>query len=97
MKDIRIGGNFISSLIFKGSISGENYDANNLSESGIYLITSPAIKNAPNHAWSFLICLKFDINTTLQFLIQTDDVVTIWKRKLSPTGYTPNSEWMKIG
>lgn len=97
MKDIRIGGNFISSLIFKGCISGENYDANNLSESGIYLITNPAIKNAQNQAWSFLICLKFDLNTTLQFLIQTDDVVTIWKRKLSPSGYTPNSEWMKVG
>lgn len=97
MKDIRIGGNFISSLIFKGNIFGENYDANNLSESGIYLITHPAIKNANNQVWSFLICLKFDLNTTLQFLIQTDDVVTIWKRKLSPTGYSPNSEWMKIG
>ena len=97
MKDIRIGGNFISSLIFKGYISGENYDANNLSESGIYLITNPAIKNANNQEWSFLICLKFDLNTTLQFLIQTDAAVTIWKRKLSPTGYTPNSEWMKIG
>lgn len=97
MKDIRIDGNFISSLIFKGQISGENYDANNLSESGIYLITNPAIKNAQNQEWSFLICLKFDINTTLQFLIQTDDVVTIWKRKLSPSGYSPNSEWMKVG
>lgn len=97
MKDIRIGGNFISSLIFKGNISGENYDANNLSESGIYLITNSAIKNANNQSWSFLICLKYDQNTTLQFLIQTDAVVTIWKRKLSPTGYTPNSEWMKIG
>ena len=97
MKDIRIGGNFISSLIFKGEISGENYDANNLSESGIYLITNSAIKNANNQEWSFLICLKYDKNTTLQFLIQTDAVVTIWKRKLSPTGYSPNSEWMKIG
>lgn len=97
MKDIRIGGNFISSLIFKGHISGENYDANNLSESGIYLITNSAIKNANNQAWSFLICLKYDQNTILQFLIQTDAVVTIWKRKLSPTGYSPNSEWMKIG
>ena len=97
MKDIRIGGNFISSLIFKGEIFGENYDANNLSESGIYLITHSAIKNAKNLEWSFLICLKFDLNTTLQFLIQTDAVVTIWKRKLSPTGYSPNSEWMKIG
>lgn len=97
MKDIRIGGNFISSLIFKGNISGENYDANNLSESGIYLITNPAIKNANNQVWSFLICLKFDPNTTLQFLIQTDDVVTIWKRRLSPSGHSPNSEWMKIG
>lgn len=97
MKDIRIGDNFISSLIFKGEIYGENYDANNLSESGIYLITNPAIKNANNLEWSFLICLKFDQNTTLQFLIRTDAVVTIWKRKLSPTGYSPNSEWMKIG
>lgn len=97
MKDIRIGGNFISSLIFKGFISGENYDANNLSESGIYLIGNPTIKNANNLAWSFLICLKFDRNTTLQFLIQTDSAVSIYKRKLSPTGYTPNSEWMKIG
>ena len=97
MKDIRIGGNFISSLIFKGNISGENYDANNLSESGIYSITNPAIKNANNQVWSFLICLKFDSNTTLQFLIQTDDVVTIWKRRLSTSGHSPNSEWMKIG
>lgn len=97
MKDLSIKGQLLSSLIFKGSISGENYDANNLSESGIYLIRDPAIKNANNLTWSFLICLKFDINSTLQFLIQTDDVVTIWKRKLSPTGYTPNSEWMKIG
>lgn len=97
MKDIRIGGNFISSLIFKGCISGENYDANNLSESGIYLIQAPAIKNANNQTWSFLICLKFDGNTTLQFLILTDSAVSIYKRKLSPTGYSPNSEWMKIG
>ena len=97
MKDIRIGGNFISSLIFKGYISGENYDANNLSESGIYLITNSAIKNANNQAWSFLICLKYDQNTTLQFLIQTDSAVTILKRKLSPSGYSTNSDWMKVG
>ncbi len=97
MKDIRIGGNFISSLIFKGCISGENYDANNLSESGIYLITGETIKNSNNLNWSFLICLKFDVNTTLQFLIQTDSAVSIYKRKLSASGYSPNSEWMKIG
>ena len=96
MKDLAVKGQLLSSLIFKGYISGENYDANNLSESGIYLITNSAIKNANNQAWSFLICLKYDQNTTLQFLIQTDAVVTIWKRKLSPTGYSPNSEWMKI-
>lgn len=96
MKDIKIDGNFISSLVFKGGISGENYDANNLSESGIYLITNPTIKNVNNLAWAFLICLRFDANTTLQFLVETDAEVTIFKRKLSPSGYTPNSEWMKI-
>lgn len=97
MKDLSIKGQLLSSLIFKGQITGDSYDANNLSESGIYLITNSAIKNANNQVWSFLICLKYDQNTTLQFLIQTDAVVTIWKRKLSPTGYSPNSEWMKIG
>lgn len=96
MKDIRIGGNFISSLIFKGEISGENYDANKLSENGIWLITDTTIKNANNITWAFLICLKFDVNTTIQFLVQTDAQVTIFKRKLSPSGYSPNSEWMRI-
>lgn len=96
MKDIRIGGNFISSLIFKGEISGENYDANKLSENGIWLITGTTIKNANNITWAFLICLKFDVNTTIQFLVQTDAQVTIFKRKLSPSGYSPNSEWMRI-
>lgn len=97
MKDLAIMGNLVSKIVFKGEIAGQNYDANKLSESGIYLITDETIKNSNNLNWSFLICLKFDVNTTLQFLIQTDAVVTIWKRKLSPTGYSPNSEWMKIG
>ena len=97
MKDLAIMGNFVSKLVFKGEIAGQNYDANKLSESGIYLITTETIKNSNNLNWSFLICLKFDANSTLQFLIQTDSAVSIYKRKLSASGYTPNSEWMKIG
>lgn len=97
MKNIGIEGKLISGLVFKGEITGQNYDANKLSESGIYLITNETIKNSNNLNWSFLICLKFDGNTTLQFLIQTDSAVSIYKRKLSPSGYSPNSEWMKVG
>lgn len=97
MKDLAIMGNLVSELVFKGEIAGQNYDANKLSESGIYLITDETIKNSNNLNWSFLICLKFDVNTTLQFLIQTDSAVSIYKRKLSPTGYSLNSEWMKVG
>ena len=96
MKDLSIKGQLLSSLIFKGQITGDSYDANKLSENGIWLITDTTIKNANNIIWAFLICLKFDANTTIQFLVQTDAQVTIFKRKLSPSGYTPNSEWMKI-
>lgn len=96
MKDLSIKGQLLSSLIFKGRIAGDNYDANKLSENGIWLITNITIKNANNITWAFLISLKFDDNTTLQFLVQTDAEVTIFKRKLSPSGYTPSSEWMKI-
>lgn len=96
MKDLSIKGQLLSSLIFKGRITGDSYDANKLSENGIWLIADTTIKNANNINWAFLICLKFDDNTTLQFLVQTDAEVTIFKRKLSPSGYTPNSEWMKI-
>lgn len=84
-------------LSIKGQITGDSYDANKLSENGIWLITNMTIKNANNITWAFLISLKFDVNTTLQFLVQTDAEVTIFKRKLSPSEYTPNSEWMKIG
>lgn len=96
MKDLSIKGQLLSSLIFKGQVAGDNYDANKLSENGIWLITNVTIKNANNIIWAFLVSLKFDVNTTLQFLIQTDAEVTIFKRKLSPSGYFPNSEWMKI-
>lgn len=96
MKDLSIKGQLLSSLIFKGEIAGDSYDANKLSENGIWLITDPTIKNVNNIKWAFLISLKFDVNTTLQFLMQTDAEVTIFKRKLSPSGFTPNSEWMKI-
>lgn len=96
MKDLSIKGQLLSSLIFKGQITGDSYDANKLSENGIWLITNMTIKNANNITWAFLISLKFDENTTLQFLVQTDAEVTIFKRKLSPSGYSPNSEWMKI-
>ena len=96
MKDLAVKGQLLSSLIFKGRIAGDSYDANKLSENGIWLITDSTIKNVNNINWAFLICLKFDVNTTLQFLVQTDAEVTIFKRKLSPSGYTPNSEWMKI-
>lgn len=96
MKDLGIMGSLISTLVFKGEIVGEKYDANQLSESGIWLITNGTIQNFNDLTWSFLICLKFDGNTTLQFAIQTDAAVTIWKRKLSPSGYSPNSDWMKI-
>lgn len=96
MKDLSIKGQLLSSLIFKGQITGDGYDANKLSENGIWLITDTTIKNANNITWAFLICLKFDVNTTIQFLVQTDAQVTIFKRKLSPSGYSPNSEWMRI-
>ena len=96
MKDLSIKGQLLSSLIFKGQIAGDSYDANKLSENGIWLITDTTIKNANNIIWAFLICLKFDANTTIQFLVRTDDQVTIFKRKLSPSGYSPNSEWMRI-
>lgn len=96
MKDLSIKGQLLSSLIFKGQIAGDSYDANKLSENGIWLITDTTIKNANNIIWTFLICLKFDANTTIQFLVQTDAQVTIFKRKLSPSGYSPNSEWMRI-
>ena len=96
MKDLSIKGQLLSSLVFKGQITGDNYDANKLSENGIWLITDTTIKNANNITWAFLICLKFDENTTIQFLVQTDAQVTIFKRKLSSSGYSPNSEWMRI-
>lgn len=96
MKDLAVKGQLLSGLIFKGQIAGDSYDANNLFENGIWLITNMTIKNANNIIWAFLVSLKFDANTTLQFLVRTDAEVTIFKRKLSPSGYFPNSEWMKI-
>lgn len=76
---------------------GDEYDADKLIESGIYRIGNPTIKNVNGETWSFLICLKFDNNTTIQFLISTlNSDIKIQKRKLSPTGYSPNSEWQKL-
>ena len=70
---------------------------NKLIESGIYRIGGQTIKNVNGETWSFLICLKFDINTTIQFLISTlNSDVKIQKRKLSPTGFSPNSELQKL-
>lgn len=76
---------------------GDEYDADKLIESGIYRIGDQTIKNVNGETWSFLICLKFDINTTIQFLISMlNSDVKIQKRKLSPTGFSSNSEWQKL-
>lgn len=83
-------------LPFEGETAGVNYDANQLTDSGIWKITNGTIKNGNNLTWSFLICLKFDVNTTLQFLITTEADVKIFKRKLSPSGLSQNSEWMEV-
>ena len=74
---------------------------------GIKHINGEKPKNYPDNFLPWGICISIEtvvsarvqiaIDTTIQFLISTlNSDVKIQKRKLSPTGFSSNSEWQKL-